>query len=622
MDSKWQSSMEAVIDKAFDKRVLERDVPGIGISAVHAGQIYSTGYSFADRENRRVVDPARSIFRAGTLSHLLTTIAILQLYERGRLDLNEDVNHFLSRFHVTNTGGGLTVAHLLAHTDGFEERIRSVYAPGIADLSDTASVLADGLRAPIMPPGSTITYGSWGMALAGYIVEQIAEMPFAKFVEENIFQPMGMSNSSFEPLLPEDKANRLLKTYYEDGRSLVPMPILYSTLPSTDGLSTTVNDVAYLMLMLLQRGSYQETRILLETTVEEMLCLRHNHHPALPGSTYGFMEFREHGKSGLVCDGVGMGIRCRLFLIPSDDAAVFVIANSSSGNFCELLTSAYIQHFYPSDAPPPKPPSNFNFRADRFTGTYHYVQHERRSITQLDSLRQSIVSISNNGDGSLKITPLGPDQGRGGFDKAVRLLMVEEPVVFEREDTGARIAFGESRDGLITHLYAGSGQLAAYKKMALLDTPRVILALFALTLLVFVSGVVVWGGYALTTSPQLGEGSAYAAGLFGAALSGMELIFGIGSIAVVTQRKGGLPVYAFVAKVPRLVRWLFNLGLFNILLTFVVALCALLALQFEFWDWPLRGHYLLLTGAALVFVWLQTKLNLFGGGFTTRKLQS
>ncbi len=620
MNSNWQSAMEAVIDKAFDKKVLERDVPGIGISAVHAGHLYSTSYSFGDRENRRVVEPARSIFHAGTLAHLVTTIAILQLYERGRIDLKEDVNRFLSTFRVIN--GPLTVEHLLARTDGFEERARAAYAPGIGNLSDPETILAHQLPVPVVRSGDYITYGTWGTALAGYIVEQVSEMPFAKFVDENIFQPMGMTSSSFEYILPNELALRALKTYYEEGGSLKPMPTIYSTLPAADGLSTTVTDVANIMAMLLARGHFNEQQILKETTVEEMLCLRRNHHPSLPGSTFGFMEYREHGKSALICDGVGMGVRCRMFLLPAEDAAVFVIANSSSGNFCELLTSAYVQHFYPSTTPPPKPASNFNFRADRFMGTYQYLHHERRSVSRFDSLRSGVVRVTNAGDGSLKLTPVGPDNGHGGFVKPTRLLMIEEPVVFQREDNGARVAFQEDPNGLITHLYSGSGQLSAYRKMGSSETPQAITGLYALAMLVFATGLGVWGLYMINNTPKVGEGSAYVAGILGALISALDLVFGLGAYSYITRREGGLPAYSYVRPIPRAIRYLFGLGVVNLLLTFVVSMCALLALQYEFWSSGLRVHYLVLTAAAMIFVWVQSKLNLFSGALSPKKPQA
>lgn len=612
MGVNWQSDMEAVIDRFFEKKHLERDVPGVAVSVVRDGEVLLSGYSFADRESKRAVDPHTAVFHAGSLAGLFTVTAALQLYERGRLALDDDVNRYTGNFRVPNPfPSPITVADLMTHTSGFGERTHNAVARFKYRIQPLEQILQADLKPPVVEPGKMITYSAWNMALLGYIIERITAMPFARYVEENILVPLEMTSTTFRPTLPDDLMKRFTPVYYDDRRALVPMPFLYSTAAPADGLTTSAGDMAKFMMALLGHGHFGEKRILKEPTVAEMFCVRRSSHKLLAGAAYGFMEFREFGKYGLLAEGMGLGVRSRVFLIPDGNTGLCILANASSLNICEGLTAEFVREFYRIEFTPPAPPTNFTVSADRFVGQYQYVGHDTQTVAKVRSLLTGVLQVDNNNDGTLTIAPLGPDEARGGFIEVTRVVQAEEPLVYQRYDNAGRIAFEEDAAGLIRYLHAGSGNLGSYRKLAPQDTQTAVFGLFGFCMVMFSTGALIWLVGTLTTPVHAENSTAWFAGLVGGIASALNLVFGGGTLLYVLRRRYGLPAYAFVRHIPRTLRYLFGLLIPSVVLTFALALIAVLALQYEYWDGVSRLHYLGLAAASIIFLWLVNKLNLY-----------
>jgi CubicO group peptidase (beta-lactamase class C family) len=606
----WQSDVEAVIDRFFKDKNLERDIPGVAVSVARDGEILTSGYSFADRLNRRIVDADDAIFHAGTLSGLFTVTAVMQLVERGLVNLADDVNKYTGDVRVENPfPAPIRVGDLLTHTSGFGERTQNAYARLKFDILPLSKLLRQELPRPVVAPGKMIIFSTWNLALAGHIVEQVSGLPFAQYVQDNIFAPLGMTSSTFNPVLPDTLVRRYVATYYDEGGALKPMPFLYATAAPAEGLAASVGDMARFMLALLNRGELDGARVLQAATVEEMFCPRHANHKLLPGATYGFVEYMENGKHGLVCEGVGLGVRGRLFLIPEGNTGLCILANATGLDISEGLTSEFVRQFYHIDMPQPKPPANFTVSADRFVGQYQFMGNDTHTVAKVRGLSSGVVQLLNNNDGTLTLLPLSPDDGRGGFIRKTKLVQADESLVYSRHDNAGRVAFEEGEGGLIKYLHAGSGLLSSYRRLPPQETPAVLLGLLGLCLAFFASGVVLWL-FGLAATPGLSGTEAFG-GLVGGLLSAVNLVFGAGAYRYVTARRWGLPAAMVAHKIPRFVRYLFGLIIPSIILTFAVVLIAVLAFQYEYWDALARLHYLGLAALTVVFQWVVNKLNLY-----------
>ena len=184
----------------------------------------------------------------------------MQLVEQGGLDLDRDVNDYLPGLRIPATyPRPITLAHLMTHTAGFEERAFGFYARSAADLVPLQMFLADHLPARVYPPGEVSAYSNYGAALAGYIVARASGMPFERYIETRILDPLGMSRSSFRQPLPPALAPDLA-IGYRGKRDLAGYG-WYQARPSA-ALRTTATDMAQFMRAHLQQGRLGDTCIL------------------------------------------------------------------------------------------------------------------------------------------------------------------------------------------------------------------------------------------------------------------------------------------------------------------------------------------------------------------------
>ena len=125
----------------------------------------------------------------------------MQLVEEGRLDLDRDVNAYLDDMTIPDTypGRPVTLRHLLTHTAGFEENITGTLARNADDVVPLGEHLSENVPARVRPPGEVTSYSNYGVALAGHVVEEVSGVPFERYVEENVFGPLGMRSTTVRP---------------------------------------------------------------------------------------------------------------------------------------------------------------------------------------------------------------------------------------------------------------------------------------------------------------------------------------------------------------------------------------------------------------------------------------
>ncbi|MGB3844393.1 MAG: serine hydrolase domain-containing protein, partial [Sphingopyxis sp.] len=233
---------------------LERgDLVGAVVVVVKDGQVLTQrGFGYADAARRTPVDPARTLFRPGSVSKLFTWTAVMQEVEAGRIDLDKDVNAYLDFRIPPYRGKPVTMRQLMTHTAGFEEHgKRTIFEdPKFAiSLGDYVKVQPRRIYAP----GTTPSYSNYGTALAGYIVERTAKMPFDDYVEQRIFRPLGMAQSTFRQPLPAALAPSMATGY----RQLSAGPSKFEIVgPGPAGaLSATGADMAKFMIAHLNEGA-------------------------------------------------------------------------------------------------------------------------------------------------------------------------------------------------------------------------------------------------------------------------------------------------------------------------------------------------------------------------------
>src|SRR5688572_1249128 len=201
------------IDPLITAQMEKEHIPGAVFVLVQNGRVlYQRGYGFANIANGIRVDPERTIWRIGSISKVFTANAVVQLADRGKLKLSDDVNRYLSGFKVPAAyPEPVRVEHLLAHTAGFDEirpGTRAETAAGLLPLCDFVSTRLRRLR----PPGKIISYSTYGITLAGCLVEQVSGTDFESYLAANIWKPLGMTRTN---IVVPDSLRPLLAQGYE-----------------------------------------------------------------------------------------------------------------------------------------------------------------------------------------------------------------------------------------------------------------------------------------------------------------------------------------------------------------------------------------------------------------------
>lgn len=238
-------------------RVLEETgVPGAGLALVRQSGIeWAGGVGFADRE-RKIPVAADTAFRVGSVSKTFVAMALVQLSEDGLLDLDDPVASVAPDVAIDNRWEDtdpVRIIHLLQHTAGFDDmHFNELYVPAGEAERPLEEVLRINPRSRRVrwQPGTRMSYSNPGYAVAGHILELTAAMPYEDYIEQEIFDPLEMSNSTFR--LTEATAQRLAQGYA--GPDGPPVGLRQIYLRPAGNMVSTPYDLARFVQMLLGWG--------------------------------------------------------------------------------------------------------------------------------------------------------------------------------------------------------------------------------------------------------------------------------------------------------------------------------------------------------------------------------
>jgi CubicO group peptidase (beta-lactamase class C family) len=467
------SDIQSFMDTLIEQQLEEYHIPGAAITVVNnTNVIFSKGYGFADLADNRFVEVNSTMFRAASVSKLLVWTAVMQLYEQGKIDLDEDINTYLTDFQIPDTfSEPITMNHLMAHAAGFEEKILAG-APRTEDnLLPLGEYLKTRMPARIITPGKVSIYSNYGAALAGYIVAQIENTTFNDYIEDNIFTPLNMTLSTFQQPIPQALEDNLAQGYYYDydNEKFEAIPFIYLYETPAGALSSTATDMAKFMIAHLNNGSYKGSQILQPSTNQFMHTQHFTMDPRITGFAHGFMEMVVNNKRVIWHGGDLGSTHTALVLIPEENIGFYVCYNSGSSARYNLFRE-FFDHYYPvPDTEPIAPPADFKERARKFTGYYHSMRNAYISLMAAPNLIFTTYHIGVADDGALLI--LGE-----------RYCEIDD-LLFRHEIYNEIIAFREDSNGKITHFFINNNPTNTFEKMTGLRSIPLIIITLVITLL-------------------------------------------------------------------------------------------------------------------------------------------
>jgi CubicO group peptidase (beta-lactamase class C family) len=252
----------------------------------HVASIDAVGYQDVERKTPMQTD---SIFRIMSVTKPITCAGVMTLVDEGRLALLDPMEKFVPEFKgiKVNTCGTLvgyncqpvpasrapSVLDLMTHTSGLGESGAGRGGAGSPPNSLAEQIAMGASRATLLfQPGTAWNYSNFGIAVLGRIIEVASGKPYDQFMDERLFQPLGMKDTFYD--VPADKASRVSTLYtYEDGKlKAFARPVRPGAkIPSPDsGLLSTASDLARFNQMMLNKGVLNGKRVLSAAAIEAM----------------------------------------------------------------------------------------------------------------------------------------------------------------------------------------------------------------------------------------------------------------------------------------------------------------------------------------------------------------
>jgi CubicO group peptidase (beta-lactamase class C family) len=370
------------------------------------GPVFAEGYGFSDIDAKKPFTADATLVRLGSISKLFTGIAVMQLVDAGRLDLDRDVNGYID-FAIPRPEGGVpvTLRRLLTHRAGFEEHIKGLFARG-GEPEPLGHWLAKSLPRRLFPKGDIEAYSNYGLALAGYIVERVSGEPYAAYMQRHILDPLGMNHSTFRQPLPDDLAPLMAKGYRRSDTP--PLGFFETIVAPAGGLSATGADIGRFIRALMNGGELDGVRILARARLDEMMT------PAstTPAGYLGLVFFgaKVADRDAIGHDGETMTFFSELKFFPKQGIGVFV-SRDGTGEITAARqipnpTAAIARRFLPKM--PEAAPEAADARATAFpdnadvAGIYQLSRRAESTFVRLNALlSESVIKVDSAGNATL-----------------------------------------------------------------------------------------------------------------------------------------------------------------------------------------------------------------------------
>ena len=392
----------------IEGQIAYRGLPGIAVGVV-ADQdlVWATGFGYADVEAKRAMTPATK-FRMASHSKLFTATAIMQLREQGKLSLDDPVTKYLPWFQVKRIeaeDAPITIEELLTHSSGLPREAGAHWSTWEFPTDQQVRDLIRERQAAFAPEVRW-KYSNLAYTLAGMIIEQVSGQRWADYVGKNIFEPLGMSESSVD-----QNAGGMAKGYgrrMPDG-SREPIPFVDSRgMAAATGITSTVEDMAKFVSAQFRKGARGGRQILGTASLREMHRIRMLESNWTQGQGVGFAVNRIRDKVYVGHGGGYPGYTTQTLIQLEPKVGVIVLTNTNDSNPFDIamqLMNSVGEAVAKATTVEPKVVA-WDPAWARYAGLYR----GRFGDSQVILLNQKLVIITPNApslDNPIQLEPLG-----------------------------------------------------------------------------------------------------------------------------------------------------------------------------------------------------------------------
>jgi CubicO group peptidase (beta-lactamase class C family) len=317
----------AAIDAYVEAQIHEQRIPGLALGIVHGNEIiHLKGFGIADPTGAPVT--AQTALSIGSLTKSFTAVAIMQLVEAGKLELDAPVQRYLPWFHVADQASSarMTLRHLLNHASGLPRDFETTDADR---LDQDANALEERLRGlstvELEQPIGNYGYSNVGYQVLAMVLQQVTGQSYEDYIRQHIFAPLDM-RQSFATLSEAPQHQIAAGYHYWFGMPVATALPLYRTGPGNGGLFSSAKDMAHYLIAHLNQGHFGAATLLSPAGIAEV------HRPAVPrpdgAYAMGWGVQTTNGVTLLEHSGQTYNYMAKMILVPDSQWGLVLLQNS------------------------------------------------------------------------------------------------------------------------------------------------------------------------------------------------------------------------------------------------------------------------------------------------------
>lgn len=414
---------KATIDETYTKLIKKNKIVGASIVIIDKGEVvYSKGFGFEDQANNIKATP-ESIYKIASVTKSLTALAVIQLYEKGLLDINESIKKYIPELTMNSRfedGNEIYIKDILTHTSGLPSDIlNGMIASEVPDLDWLIAELNKQQTAS--PNNFYISYSNVGYGLLGLLIERVSGLSYADYMQQNVFAPLEMSNSFGNNTDPEN----LVKGYADKKEILPEKSINFGACC----IASSALDLANFTQMLMQNGKFKGKTILSEKAVAlmEQNWQANNTLPTAENYGYGMdlrpvlLKNKQDSQKGtfLAHSGDEIAFHAVYGYIPEIEVGAIILTNTDTGLWirsASRLLKLYLKETKGITMEFADEQLDFNktlISDNQLTGSYNIgmglleVKDANKIKFEVDGTKVTLKRIANTNDYSIKALLLG-----------------------------------------------------------------------------------------------------------------------------------------------------------------------------------------------------------------------
>lgn len=335
MYGKYSESPFRLFEEWVAHKIVYDNVPSVAFAVVTSEEaIYAKGFGYAHYDEA-IAATEKTRYRILSITKPFTATAIMMLVEQGLIDLDNPVAYYLSWFNLDRYETSVTIRHLLKHTSGLPRDApfpswTSYEFPTLSQLKakfDCVKLVAE--------PGTIEKYSNLGYMLLGQVIESITSTSYADFVQSNIFDVIGMTNSAADTPELESVALCYARKDRQGNRQITPHLDTKAATPAF-GLTSTAEDLAHFVQYQLSAYHQPSTdRLLSSERILEMHQMEDENAKQAHG--LGFSIMNMNGLKFVTHSGVMNGFSGGIAFVPQLDIGFIVLMNSAFAPFGPVI---------------------------------------------------------------------------------------------------------------------------------------------------------------------------------------------------------------------------------------------------------------------------------------------